>query len=110
MFVFALTGPGFHRRIHPLFLAIAASPRMANFQSTTSDSGGRAKSHLLRILGVGFGVAVIVGNTIGSGILRTPGEIATQLGSKGWILGVWLLGGLYAFFCTLFVTDVGKLG
>jgi APA family basic amino acid/polyamine antiporter len=82
---------------------------MANFQSTTGDSGGRAKSHLLRILGVGFGVAVIVGNTIGSGILRTPGEIATQLGSKGWILGVWLLGGLYAFFCTLSVTELGTM-
>ena len=82
---------------------------MANFQSTTSDSGGRAKSHLLRILGVGFGVAVIVGNTIGSGILRTPGEIATQLGSKAWILGVWLLGGLYAFFCTLSVTELGTM-
>lgn len=67
---------------------------MANFQATTIDSGGRAKSHLLRILGVGFGIAVIVGNTIGSGILRTPGEIATQLGNKGWTLGVWLLGGL----------------
>ena len=31
---------------------------------------GRSKGHLLRILGVGFGIAVIVGNTIGVGILR----------------------------------------
>jgi basic amino acid/polyamine antiporter, APA family len=28
------------------------------------------------VLGVAFGVAVIVGNTIGVGILRTPGAIA----------------------------------
>ena len=69
----------------------------------------RAKSHLLRILGVGFGVAVIVGTTIGSGILRTPGEIAAQLGSKNWIVGVWLLGGAYAFFCTLAVTELGTM-
>jgi hypothetical protein len=31
------------------------------------------KGRLLRILGVSFGIAVIVGETIGSGILRTPG-------------------------------------
>lgn len=69
----------------------------------------RAKSHLLRIVGVGFGVAVIVGTTIGSGILRTPGEIAAQLGSPSWIMGVWLLGGAYAFFCTLSVTELGTM-
>ncbi|MBA3571822.1 MAG: hypothetical protein H0W34_07590 [Pyrinomonadaceae bacterium] len=34
---------------------------------------------LLRILGLGFGLAVIIGNTIGAGILRTPGEVAAQL-------------------------------
>ncbi len=34
-------------------------------------------SHRLRqILGLGFGLAVIIGNTIGAGILRTPGEVA----------------------------------
>ena len=30
---------------------------------------------LLRVLGVAFGLAVLVGNTIGMGILRTPGEV-----------------------------------
>ncbi|HLI62002.1 MAG TPA: APC family permease [Terriglobales bacterium] len=80
---------------------------MASSHSTTAVTVQRAKSHLLRILGVGFGVAVIVGSTIGSGILRTPGEIAAQLGSKDWIIGLWLLGGLYAFFCTLSVVELG---
>ena len=37
---------------------------------------GSRSGHLLRILGVGFGPAVDVGNTIGTGILRTPGEVA----------------------------------
>ena len=35
---------------------------------------GSRRGHLLRILGVGFGLAVGIGNTIGTGILRTPGE------------------------------------
>lgn len=68
-----------------------------------------AKGHLLRILGVGFGIAVIVGGTIGSGILRTPGEIAAHLGRYGWIIAVWLLGGAYALFSTVSVTELGTM-
>ena len=64
---------------------------------------------LLRILGAGFGIAVIVGDTIGSGILRTPGEIAGHLGSYGFILAAWIVGGVYALFCTLSVTELGTM-
>ncbi len=67
------------------------------------------KGHLLRILGVAFGVAVVVGNTVGVGILRTPGEIAARLQSAGLVVGIWVLGGLYAFFCTLSVTELGTM-
>lgn len=51
---------------------------------------------LLRVLGVGFGVAVIVGGAVGVGILRTPGEIAGMLQRPGLILVAWALGGAYA--------------
>lgn len=51
---------------------------------------------LLRVLGVLFGATIIVGNTIAAGILRTPGDVAAQLPSAGWFLGVWLAGGVYA--------------
>jgi APA family basic amino acid/polyamine antiporter len=64
---------------------------------------------LLRILGVGFGIAVIVGETIGSGILRTPGDVAAHLGSPGFILAAWIIGGVYAFLCTLAVTELGTM-
>src|ERR1700722_286716 len=76
---------------------------------TTASRPARAKGHLLRILGVGFGIAVIVGGAIGSGILRTPGLIAAQLGSPGIIIAVWLVGGLYAFCCTLSVIELGTM-
>ena len=69
----------------------------------------RAKGHLLRILGVGFGIAVIIGGTIGSGILRTPGEVAGRLHSTTLILAVWLLGGLYAFLGTVTVVELGTM-
>jgi APA family basic amino acid/polyamine antiporter len=70
---------------------------------------GRSKGHLLRILGVGFGIAVIVGNTIGVGILRTPGDIAAQLQNGGFVMAIWLIGGLYAFFGTLSVIELGTM-
>jgi len=51
---------------------------------------------LLRILGVWFGVAVVVGGTIGAGILRTPGPVMAHVASPGLSLLVWILGGLFA--------------
>lgn len=80
---------------------------MSSNQSALSDPGTRSKGHLLRILGVGFGVAVIVGGTIGSGILLTPGEIAAQLRNPWLIFAVWSMGGIFAFFCTQAVVELG---
>jgi hypothetical protein len=47
----------------------------------TFDLTDRPKSRLLPVLGLGFGVAVTIGNTIGAGIFRTPGEVAAHLPS-----------------------------
>ncbi|HRN98950.1 MAG TPA: amino acid permease, partial [Flavobacterium sp.] len=52
-------------------------------------------NNLQRILGLGFGIAILVGGTIGVGILRTPGEIATQINSEWLIILCWLAGGAY---------------
>lgn len=75
----------------------------------TDRAPSRPKGHLLRILGIAFGIAVIVGGTIGTGILRTPGEVAAGLHSSGLVMAVWVTGGLYAFFCTLAVTELGTM-
>jgi APA family basic amino acid/polyamine antiporter len=69
-------------------------------------SGG---GHLLRVLGVVFGMAVTVGITIGMGILRTPGDVAAQLPSLWLFLGVWALGGLYALLGTVSVAELGTM-
>jgi len=55
-----------------------------------------SRGKLLQVLGVSFGVAVLVGNTIIVGILRTPGNVAAYLPSAALFLGVWIVGGLYA--------------
>jgi basic amino acid/polyamine antiporter, APA family len=64
---------------------------------------------LLRVLGAGFGIAVGVGTTIGSGILRTPGGVAGQLGSATLVLTVWVLGGVYALLCCSSVTELATM-
>src|SRR5262245_61468097 len=64
---------------------------------------------LRRILGVGFGLAVSVGATIGIGILRTPGGVAGHLQTMSIILGFWLLGGLYNLIGASCHTELGAM-
>lgn len=53
------------------------------------------KNELKKVLGAGFGIAVMVGGTIGVGILRTPGTIAGMLDNYWLILACWVIGGVY---------------
>jgi APA family basic amino acid/polyamine antiporter len=78
-----------------------------SFPSFLKFGAGSPSGHLLRILGVGFGLAVGIGNTIGTGILGTPGEIAGYLGNGWLIFVIWLLGGIYALLCSSSVTELG---
>lgn len=54
-----------------------------------------ATHQLKKNLGQSFNIAVLVGGTIGVGILRTPGTIAEQLANYWLILFAWIIGGLY---------------
>ncbi len=58
-------------------------------------------NQLLKLLGVGFGIAVTVGGTIGTGILRKPGPIAAAIGEPWMILLLWLAVGIYALLGVL---------
>ncbi len=64
---------------------------------------------LLKVLGAAFGVAVIIGNTIGVGILRTPGEVARHLPSAPLFLSVWVIGGLYALLGAFTLAELGAM-
>lgn len=63
-------------------------------------------NQLLKLLGVGFGIAATVGGTIGSGILRRPGPIAEDIGDPSLIMFLWLAVGIYAFFGVLCVIEL----
>jgi len=70
-------------------------------------SQAKPVGHLSRILGLGFGFAVIFGGTVGVGILRLPGTIAGQLQSRWLILLVWVLGGVYSLLGAISLSEVG---
>jgi len=64
---------------------------------------------LRRLLGLGFGLAVIVGSTIGVGILRTPGLVAGHLHSPSAILMAWLAGGIYTLLGAVCLAELGTM-
>ena len=57
-----------------------------------SDTPGRS---LLRILGLAFGIAAVIGETVGVGIMRTSGPTAGRLGEPLLIYLVWLVVGVF---------------
>ena len=71
---------------------------------TPSQTTGGGK--LLRILGVGFGLAICIGATVGVGILRSPGPIAEQVGSVWLILLIWALGGIYSLLGANYLAEL----
>src|SRR2546425_2877262 len=76
---------------------------------TKSISTDAVRGRLLRVLGVGFGLAVIIGNTIGSGIFRTPGQIAAHLPNVWLYLSVWVIGGIYALLGAVQIAELGTM-
>ena len=69
----------------------------------------KSRGHLLRVLGLGFGLAVIIGNTIGAGIFRSPGVIAEHLPNVWLFLGVWIVAGLYALLGSITMAELGAM-
>ena len=61
------------------------------------------------MLGIGFGLAVIVGSTLGIGILRTPGLVAGQLSSPSAVLLVWIVGGLFTLLSAACFAELGTM-
>src|SRR5436190_555150 len=68
-----------------------------------------SRGHLLVALGVGFGIAVTIGNTIGAGILRTPGTIAAHLQTFGLFMAAWVPGATYALLGANALAELGTL-
>ena len=62
---------------------------------------------LLRVLGLGFGLAAVVGGMVGQGILRTPGIVAGAVHSQGLILLLWLAGAMVVAVSAVAYLELG---
>src|SRR5215831_1847594 len=63
---------------------------MSSVAAITSTTRG-----LLRVVGLAFGIAVVVGDTVGVGIMRTSGPTAGRLAQPMLIYLVWLGVGIF---------------
>ncbi|HLL41758.1 MAG TPA: hypothetical protein VK369_01410, partial [Segetibacter sp.] len=64
-------------------------------------------NHLKRVVGVGFGVAIVIGGAVGSGILRMPAIIAGYITSPFLFISLWILGGLIALLGASIYAELG---
>ena len=64
---------------------------------------------LTRILGLGFGLAIVFGATVGVGILRLPGTLAAALGDSRLIVLFWILGGLFSLLGAVAVAELAAM-
>src|ERR1700733_1050180 len=78
-------------------------------QPTESASTSAQGPTLLRALGPGMAMAIVVGNVIGSGIYIKPGGIARDAGDFRVILAAWVLGGLICVLGSLCLAELGTM-
>ena len=71
--------------------------------------GTEKSGRLRRVLGLGFGLAVSVGATIGVGILRTPGVVAGQVHTPSTVVFLWTAAGLYTLLGASCLSELGTM-
>jgi APA family basic amino acid/polyamine antiporter len=79
------------------------------FSAAMATSLALPRGRLLQVLGLWFGIAAVVGCSIGVGIMRTPSEVARHLPTTGAFLAAWLLGGAYAALGSASLAELGVL-
>ena len=79
---------------------------MPNADSTIKTAAPRP---LHRILGLGFGLVMAFGGTVGVGILRLPGTLAAALGDTHLMLLFWVIGGLYTLLGAVAVSELAAM-
>ena len=80
-----------------------------NQDSARSDNASPARERLPRSLGLYSAIAVLVGSTIGSGIFRVPSTVATDVGTLGAIVLIWVIGAVVALFGALTLAELAAI-
>ncbi len=82
-------------------------PESSDASPTTAAAPPVSRGGLLQVLGMWFGMAAAIGNTISAGIVRKPGDVAKLLPNAWMFLGIWVLGGLYALSGASSMAELG---
>jgi basic amino acid/polyamine antiporter, APA family len=80
-----------------------ALPPASGAATPAADAG------LVRGLSAWDGALLTIGSVVGTGIFITTGDIARVLPSAGWIMAVWLVGGLLTLAGALTYAELGAL-
>ena len=89
-------------------LPVATEPSLGTAPQPVSAAAAQPRG-LLRVLGGVFGIALVVGATVGGGILRTPGEIATALPVPALFIAVWIFGGIVTLLGANSFAELGAM-
>lgn len=73
----------------------------------TAASKQHTSGELLRVLGLVFGIAAVVGGSVGQGILRQPGVVAAAVPDPILILLLWAAGGMIAAINAIPYAELG---
>lgn len=65
------------------------------------------KGQLLRVLGLAFGLAAVVGSVVGQGILRSPGVVAQATSDPLIITALWIAGALITLLSAFAYAELG---
>jgi APA family basic amino acid/polyamine antiporter len=65
------------------------------------------EAELARELSLFDAINIVIGTIIGSGIFLVPSEIARAVHTPGWMLGVWVIGGVLTMLGALSLAELG---
>lgn len=77
-------------------------------EPTQGQRIGLQGNQLVRVLGLAFGLATVVGGVIGAGILRQPGVVAGAIGDPVIIISLWVAGGIMAAVNAFTLVELGS--
>ena len=69
----------------------------------------RPRGELLRVLGIVFGLAAVVGGMVGQGILRAPGIVAAAVPDPSLLIALWLVGSFFAVLGAIPYVEVATM-
>jgi len=76
-------------------------------KTSTIRKPGGSPTALLRQLGVVSATALVISNMVGTGIFTTSGFLAGDLGSPSLVLGIWVVGALFALVGAFCYSELG---